>query len=70
MSMIHVTKTQDHRYLIVDNTASESGFGSGSAVQSEQELRSILTNKRVNREEIDGYLMQLGEVGDISISLR
>ena len=67
MSMIHVTRIQNRSYLIVDNTAKQSGFGSGSTAQSEQELRSALTTKKVQEEQIERHLAQLEITGDISI---
>jgi len=69
MSMIHITKRQEGNYLVVDNTAVESGFGSPTTVQSEDELRSSLTTKRVKEEAISRCLAQLKKTGDSSIVL-
>jgi hypothetical protein len=69
MSMIHVTKSHEHSYVIVDARSNQPGFVPNSIAHSEQELRDALIAMGVNAEIIAEDMAQLRKTGDISITM-
>jgi hypothetical protein len=69
MSMIHVTKSHERSYVIVDARSNQPDFAPNSIAYSEQELRFALIAMGVTAEKIVEHMAQLERTGDISITM-
>lgn len=67
--MIHVTKTQESVYAIVDARTNQSGFAPESTAHSEKELGVALTAMGIKAEIIAELRTQLEKTWEISIQM-
>jgi hypothetical protein len=72
MKMIHITKTPDGGYLIVDATGAPGGgasFAPTSSVSTEEGLRTALTSFGLTDKATEITIRQVNETGNSTVQL-
>ena len=72
MKMVHITKTPEGGYFIVDATGAPSGgasFAPTSSTSTEKGLRAALKNFGLNEKAIDNAVRQVNETGNSTVQL-
>jgi len=72
MQMVHVEKTPDGGYMVVDATGALAGsatFAPTSAAYSEQQLREALKSFGFTDKAIDAAIIELRTTGNATLQL-
>jgi hypothetical protein len=68
MKIVHVTKTLNGSYFLVDASGKEAGFAPTSTVPSEQEVRATLGTNGFADAAIERALTELRETGQTMLT--
>jgi Holliday junction resolvasome RuvABC DNA-binding subunit len=62
--MVHVTKTPDRHFIIVDASRKAAGFAPNSTAHSEQEVRDALKSFGFADQAVERAIAELRKTGD------